>query len=82
MAKKVTLKIQVPADEAERLSIEYHKMAFEADPANKKIMEVILDNKDKTAEKIRWELRNKHSIKRHGSRIINMAKKIGVEIKK
>jgi hypothetical protein len=82
MAKKITLKIQVPAKDAQWLSIEYHKMAFEADPDHKKIMDTILSNKDKTAEEIRWVLNYNHKIDRMKKTIINMAKKIGLEIKK
>lgn len=80
MAKKVTLKIQVPEQKAEELWIVYNKIAFEADPIDKKIMELIL-NKNFTAEEIRWQLR-REGIFRTAERIMSMAKKIGMELKK
>lgn len=83
MGKKVTLKVyMVPEENAEMLSVEFQKMAFRADPTYKKIMEAILENQDKKAEEIRWHLKYTHKINRNKQTIINMAKKIGVELKK
>lgn len=83
MGKKVTIKIQqVPEEQADTLSIIFHKMAFEADPINKKIMELILSHQDKPAGEIRWRIRDLIKIDRREPTIINFAKKIGIELKK
>lgn len=83
MGKKITIKTQVPIEFAVELAKVFNRMAFNMDPINKIIMQVIEDNyQTKTPEEIRWILKNKHQINRQGVTLINMAKKIGIQLKK
>lgn len=81
MGKTIQLNITVPKEAATELSIIFWKMSYERDEQNKVIVEAIMANTGKRAGEIRWLLEKK-GIFINPLRVIKMAERIGIQIKK
>lgn len=73
------LAISVLDEAYDKLKVEFQRRAYQEHPVDKIILELIEGGK-MSADEIVKELYKKHSINRRANRIVNMAKRIGIDL--